>query len=185
MVISSIWIWIPLRIFSLQVNYRSTIPLQQLIITEHQVGRNFRHYLIQTYLAKAQCKGGPEPGPAQSLKCPVLGNPQISFLETLFQCLFVLIEEKKKILLYLLITKYPIPLKCFTLCIQLTCSHPTALCIHQAGTWHPWKKGHSSSKRVEFVQSFPLRKKVVTKHLAALLAWMRALCITWAIQHTI
>lgn len=96
MVISSIWIWIPLRIFSLQVNYRSTIPLQQLIITEHQVGRNFRHHLIQPYLAKAQCKGGPEPGPAQSLKCPVLGNPQISFLETLFQCLFVLIEEKKK-----------------------------------------------------------------------------------------
>lgn len=37
--------------------------------------------------------------------------------------------------------KYQILLKCFTLCIQPTCSHSTALCcIHQAGIWHLRKK---------------------------------------------
>lgn len=41
-------------------------------ITENQVGRNLRHHLVQPYLAKAQCKDGPEPGPAQPLKCPML-----------------------------------------------------------------------------------------------------------------
>lgn len=118
-----------------------------------------------------------------NLKCLVLGNPPLSSLGRLFQCLFGLMGKKNP--LASTHNKYQISLKCSTLCFQPTSSHPTVLCCtHQAGTWHPQKKWHSLSKRVKFVQSFPIRIKAVTKHPAALLACTRALCFTWAIQPT-